>query len=131
MEESLAALLLADTGVAALAGKQIAWGKAGQTVTPPYAVLNVITGLRDTTHDGPSGLKMGRVQIDCYGTTPLQARTLARAVEAKLNGFKGTQGGTIFDGIFFDSERDGYEDSATPDKRHRVSTDYLIWHKGA
>lgn len=130
MEESLVALLLAHTPLTALTGQRIYWLRAPQNVQKPYVVLQVISAIPDVPHSGANGLVEGRIQVDCYGTTYSSAKNVARAATARLSGFKGTHSGTIFDGVFKDSERDGYEDDATPDKLFRVSIDFIIWHKG-
>jgi hypothetical protein len=134
MEESLAALLLAHAPLTALTSTRIHWLRAPQAVARPYVVLQSISGIPDVTHQGPSGLVAGRVQVDCYGDTYGSAKTVARAVTGRLSGYRGTPtppGTTVFDGIFKDAERDGYEDEASPDKLFRVSMDFIIWHKGA
>jgi hypothetical protein len=131
MEESLVALLLAHAPLAALTGTRIYWLRAPQNVAAPYVVLQTVSAIPDVSHSGPSGLVAGRVQADCYGLTYASAKGAARAVSGRLSGFRGTQGGTVFDGVFKDSERDLYEDDASTDKLFRVSMDFIIWHKGA
>jgi hypothetical protein len=133
MEESLVALLLAHTPLTSLTGTRIHWLRAPQGVAMPYVVLQMITRLPDMTHAGPSGLNAARVQIDCYGLSYGSAKAVARAVEGRLSGYRGTPtppGTTVFDGVFKDAERDGYEDEASTDKLFRVSMDFIIWHKG-
>jgi hypothetical protein len=135
MEEALIAYLLADSGVQALVQaasgpSRIFWTQAPQGVGKPYATLTKITGLRDTTLDGPSGFQEARVQVDCYGLTFGAAKGLARAVEAVLSGLTVTTGGIEFQGCFLDAERDGYEADASPDKLFRTSLDFMIFHKG-
>ena len=131
MEESLAALLLAHAPLTALTAQRVHWMRAPQNVAKPYVVMQVISGIPDVTHGGPSGLADARVQIDCYGLTYSSAKAVARAVTQRLSGYRGTQGATVFDGVFKAGERDEYEDEASPDKLFRVSMDFLIWHKGA
>jgi hypothetical protein len=135
MEEALIAYLLANSGVRALVGtppasQRMHWTQAPQGVAKPYATLTKVTGLRDTTLDGPSGFQEARVQIDCYGLTFASAKGLARAVEAVLSGLTVTTGGIEFQGCFLDAERDGYEADAAPDKLFRTSLDFIIFHKG-
>jgi hypothetical protein len=135
MEEALIGYLLADSGVAALVqtGSQpgrLHWTLAPQGVSKPYATLHKVTGLRDTPMDGPSGFQESRIQIDCYGLTFASAKGLARAIEACLSGLKVTTDGIEFQGCFLDTERDGYEPEASPDKLFRTSLDFIIFHNG-
>jgi len=133
MEESLISLLLAHAPLSSLTGTRIHWLRAPQGVEKPYVTLQVISGIPDVSHSGPNGLVAGRVQADCYGTSYNSAKAVARAVTGRLSGYKGMPtppGTTIFDGVFKDSERDGYDDEESPDKLFRVSMDFIIWHKG-
>jgi len=129
MEESLAGYLLSATALSALVASRIYWVRAPQGVSKPYVLLTLIGSPRDMKMSGPSGLRMSRVQIDCCGLTYTNTKGVARAVEVRLSGFRGTAGTTTFDGVFLDSERDGLEDGDTPDDLARVSMDFLIWHK--
>lgn len=128
MEEALVARLLAGTAVAALVGARIHWTIAPQGVGQPFVVLTIISGPRGYTMTGPDGLVPTRVQVDCYGLTFALAKTIARAVETRLSGYRGASSGVTFGGIFLDAERDGYEDEATPDKLFRTSLDFIVWH---
>lgn len=131
MEEALVDLLLADAGVAAAAGNRVWWNRAPQgRVETPYVVLRRISGQRDYHMAAPSGLVESRVQFDSYGKDYAAAKTTARAVQAVVSGYRGTAGGTVFQGIFIDTERD-LPDAETPgavDRLHAVSFDATIWH---
>ena len=137
MEEDLIALLIANAGISALfkavaSGEtRVYWMRSPQTVAKPYATLMRVSGVPDETHGGRSGLEASRVQIDVYGLTYASAKTAARAIDAFMQGRKGVQGNTEFQGIFRLNWREGFEDDATPDKLHRQSLDFEIWHKGA
>lgn len=135
MEEALIGYLLADSGVTALAQTgsgpvRLYWTQAPQSVAKPYATLTKVTGLRDTPMDGPSGLQESRIQVDCYGLTFSAAKGLARAIEAALSGLSTETDGIVFQGVFLDAERDGYEADASPDKLFRTSLDFIIYHRG-
>jgi hypothetical protein len=130
VEEALVDLLKAYAPLTALIGTapaRVYWMRAPQNVARPYVVLQVITGLPDVAHSGPTGLVAYRVQADAYGDSYGSTKAVARALAARLTGFKAT----VFDGVFKDAERDGYEDDASPDKLFRTSQDFIIWHKGA
>jgi hypothetical protein len=131
MEESLIALLLQWQPLRDIVQARIGWVLITQGSPPPYVVMTRVSGSRDTTFSGPSGLVSSRVQVDCYAETYISAKAVARAVEARLSGFKGELGPTFFDGIFLDAERDLFDADGGTDRLHRVSLDFLIWHKGA
>lgn len=130
MEEALADRLLGATALTALTGTRVYWVRAPQNVAKPYVVMNRITGIRDMKSSGPSGLVESRVQVDCWGATYSSAKSVARQVEARLSGYKGTQSSVIFDGVFLVLEHDGYSPDDTPDKLFRVSLDFIIFSKG-
>jgi hypothetical protein len=131
MEEALRSYLLAATPVSALVATRIHWVRSPQAAASPRIVLFRISGIRDMRMDGPTGLIASRVQVDCIGSTYESAKTLARAVEARLSGYSGTTSGVVFQGCFLIGERDDFEDTDTPDKLFRTSLDFNIWHKEA
>lgn len=131
MEEALRECLLAATAVSALVGKSVHWVQSPQGTPSPRIVLYRISGIRNMRMDGPTGLVASRVQIDCLGRSYESAKTVARAVEARLSGYSGTFSGVVFQGCFLIAERDDHEDAETPDKLFRTSLDFNIWHKGA
>jgi hypothetical protein len=125
MEEVIAALLVADAGVAAIAGTRIYWSEKPQGSAWPAVVLHKITGLRDYEMDQPTGLVQARVQADCWAKTYGDAVRLSRAVNTALGGYSGG----IIQGAFIETERQSFEKSADgAEKFHRVSLDFQIWH---
>lgn len=132
MEEDLVALLLEESTLSALVGSKVWWSQAVQGEAPPYVTLRVISAPRDYHMQGASGLVESRVQIDCDAATYAAAKSVARAVEGALSGFKGTQGNTKFLAVFLDQERDSNEELTGTSKRmFRTSLDFLIWHGSA
>jgi len=75
---------------------------------------------------GASGLVESRVQIDCRAGTVAEALELARAIEARLSGYRGTVGTTKFMGIFKQSERSRFDPDPAPGV-HMHSADYQIF----
>lgn len=122
MEEALRSLLLASSGVTALApAARINWGTHPQGTALPGVVLNVISDAEGYTMAGRDGLSQGRVQVDCYATTYSQAKQLSRAVRAALSGYRG--GG--FEGVFHSGTRDSRDGGANEaDRPFRVSLDF-------
>lgn len=128
MQEALTALLLADTAIAGLTGDgdRLYWNVAGQGKPDPMAVLYLISGVPDYHMQGPSGLVESRVQIDCRAGTVAEALALARAIEARLSGYRGTRDGIKFMGVFKQSERARFDDQPAPGT-HMHSADYQIF----
>jgi Protein of unknown function (DUF3168) len=132
MEEALRAYLLADTALTALLAGRIYWVQAPQGSVYPCIGMTRISGTRDMVMTGPSGLVESRIQFDCdaTGDTPYtSSKTVARALRDRLSGFRGVQGGLVFDGCTLEAERDLFEDGTTTDKIFRTSLDFMIWHK--
>lgn len=128
MQEALTALLLADTAIAGLTGggDRLYWNVKEQGKPDPSAVLYLISGVPDYHMQGPSGLVESRVQVDCRGDTVADALELARAIEARLSGYRGTVGTTKFMGIFKQSERSRFDPDPAPGV-HMHSADYQIF----
>ena len=125
MVEALIAKLLATSGITALVSSRIRPGMRAQTDAAPVIVVNTISGGRKYNMAGEANIREARVQIDCYATTWLAAKTIARAVILTLSGVGFTQGAYTFQGSFLDAERDGFED-ADP-KLFRTSLDFRVW----
>jgi hypothetical protein len=128
MEEALIARLLADTGVAAIAGARVFPGSRPQGAALPAVVLNRISGGPLYADDGEVGLEQARIQIDCWAESYAAAKLLARAVTASLSAFEGTVGATTFQFIELDIEQDlreGGGDAAS--YPFRTALDFLVW----
>jgi hypothetical protein len=140
----LRARLIDDASVAALVD-------SGASADPRYRIFPVrlpqgelrasvvysrISGLGDHHMEGASGLTRPRVQIDCWAQSANAADELARLVKARLDGFRGDilwgddspEEAIKVQGIFFESEREFYDDVA---KLYRVSHDYFVWFEQA
>ena len=121
MEMAFRALLTGSASVTALVpSSRISWGMLGQGLGLPAIVLTVVSDREGHTLEGPDGLSMGRVQVDCYGVTYASAKGVARAVRALLDGYRGGS----FRAIFHDATRD-FTDANATDRPHRVSLDFL------
>lgn len=126
MEDAIINRLLATAGVTALVGTRVYPGVRTQGSSLPALVFNRISGARDYTMIEASGLVESRVQIDAWAEAYNAAKALAHAVREALSGIKGTFSGIEIDGVFLDSERDGFEVEA-PDRLYRVSMDFNVW----
>jgi hypothetical protein len=127
----LRALMLADPNVnAAVGGNRIFPTLLPQGQVQPSAVYQRISGFGDLANTGPTGLDRPRFQIATWAAKADDASNLADLIRVAIDGFAGPviYGSPpitiIFRGIFFDVERDGYDDIA---KLYSTGRDYLVW----
>jgi len=112
MEQEFRALLTGSAAVTTIApAASINWGDAPQGTSLPYVVLHLI-GSRDELHlTDRTWLFDGRVQVDCYASTPKAAITLGDTIRDLLQGY--TSGG--FHVIEHDSTRGPRREAGTND----------------
>lgn len=123
MEEHLRALLLADAGLRAMVAGRVDWGASPQGAPLPGLVLTVVSKKASHTHSGPARHTGVRVQIDAYAAGFGEAKRLARAVRAALDGHRGG----ALQGAFFAGSSDGREGGANEAVRPwRVRQDFMI-----
>lgn len=128
MEEEIRAVLLASSGITALAGTRVDFGSNPQGSAFPRVVLWTIDNGDGLNIDGPDGFFEGRVQVDCYGTTYSAAKSLSRAVITSLNGYAG--GGLQL--VRLISTRDTRESGTNEaDRPFRVSLDFATFYNPA
>lgn len=128
IEQALVQHLLTNAAVAAKVGNRVHLKQLPQRSTLPAIVIHKVSGPREHSHDGSSGLARPRFQFDMYAATAEAANDLAEKVRLALDGFRGTMGGVSgvrVDGVFLENERDDYDDSA---EVQAVSQDYIVWH---
>lgn len=101
------------------------WGINAQFTGPPRVVLFRVSGGADYTTTGPSGLRMARVQADCYGAGVGPAKILAKAVIGALSGWRD---GNIL-GVFLDAERDLPPDASASEPLARVTLDFIVHYQ--
>jgi hypothetical protein len=92
----------------------------------------VVSGKPSTGLQFTRGLRMRRFQIDCFGPTAAQAMELAGAIDATLNGFRGSlpdPDSTYVDSSIREGEPEGpeYSDSA---RNYWVMLEYEVWYAG-
>ncbi|MFO8014744.1 MAG: DUF3168 domain-containing protein, partial [Phycisphaerae bacterium] len=76
-------------------------------------------------------LASARVQVDCWAGEYDEAKALAEAVRAALNGYQGTAGGVTVQWIGLEGEGDEAETEkgATDLTVYRVRMDFEVWWK--
>ena len=123
MEEAISNLLLGNATVAGMVGDRVNWASQPGAELPALS-LHRITGQRDATMTGRTGLVSSTVQIDVWGATYSQAKKLARAVIPAL---PQTPGATL-QGVFINSESDSFE-GEDPTPLYRTRIDISVWHQ--
>lgn len=126
MQEALTALLLGDSGVAALCNNRVHWRlQPALQKDFPCLSLSLISEPRGYTLDGEAWIREARVQVDAWATNYGGAVIVARAVTAALSGYRGEVSGIEIHGLFADGSRD--MDGEIGDRRvFGVSSDYLV-----
>lgn len=128
IEEAITAHLLADAGVAALVATRVYPVKMPQRPTYPAVTYFRVSGPREHSQSGPSGLAHPRFQLDCMAATYAGAKTLAAAVRLALDGFRGSMGGgggVDVNAVFIEDDRDDQDDDI---QVYWVSLDAVVWH---
>jgi hypothetical protein len=129
MQGALRARLLAAAPVTALVGQRVYWVDRPQASQLPAIVLQVISDPRPQHLKGFEDLRETRVQMDIFGTSYGQVRTLTEAALAAVVP-ENTSNGIIFNRALVDGARDLGERTETQ-FIHRHSTDLLIWWQSA
>jgi hypothetical protein len=129
VEEELVNWLLAHAALAELVADRIKWSVLPQGLARPAVVLSRVSGARDYTTQGRSGLVDSLVQVDCWGGTYGEAKLAARAVVTALDGLTREP----FRGAFVEAERDSFEQGDGPQGSgaadfFRTSLDVRVWH---
>lgn len=125
MEETLIAILLADTALKSLVGSRIRPVERPQTDALPGVTIQRIDGVRDYHFSGPSGFVSSRIQIDCWGKSYSEAKQISRAIVRILSGIRAPfQGGFVVD------ESDNSEQADTH-RVFRTRLDFQLFHNEA
>ena len=116
MEEEVQTLL-----AAAVTGT-VVWHRVPDDSALPVVVVNRFAGARDKTLDGVA-LMEGRIQIDCFGATAVEAMAASRQVRSALEGYVG--GSILF--VILDGIKDGLE--GDPSEAHRVILRFSLQYR--
>jgi len=100
VEEALTAQLLATAALTVLVGERITWGQRNQGDPLPALVLTSVSSVNEYADEGFVGLRMSRIQIDCWGAGASDPILVARAVRAALASPEMTIAGVTFQGVF-------------------------------
>lgn len=112
--------------IAAIVSNRIYPVQLPQEFTLPAITYQLISNQRIHAIDGPIGVAIPRVQIDCYADTYSEVKTLADKVRITFDGFRGSIATeTDIGGIYLESEQDIY---SADTEIYRVSMDFMIPH---
>lgn len=103
VEEAIVTLL------SAVASGRIYGHNLPRGATLPAVTYMKVSGPRDQTMQGPSGLVSARFQVSSWGTSYGAAKTLSDDVRQALDGYMGTTDGVSIGGIELVNETDQYE----------------------
>lgn len=109
-------------------------GAVPESAQFPCIMFQKISGLHDTTMDGPSGFTARRYQFNFYGkdtpnTAPgtgyVSCQTLADVFRQQANGLTGTlPDGTKLFNMILDNELDLYDED---DETYKAVRDYMVY----
>lgn len=85
-----------------------------------------ISGVREESQEGPSGLAHPRLQFDCWSKTYPGAKRLAEALRLTIDGFTGSMNGRRVFRCKVENDLDQKDDFA---ERYRVTVDVTVWHR--
>lgn len=94
-------------------------------VTLPAITYMKVSGPRDETQQGPSGLSAARIQVSSWGDNYGDSKLLADSVRLALDGFMGTAADVHIGGIELINETDQFE--SEPDV-YQTIMDFRVKH---
>jgi hypothetical protein len=98
-----------------------------QIPTYPAVTYTIVSVVRTHAMGADAKVKRVRAQVDCWGRTLAEARTLAGEVEARLSRYRGTVDGFTVQDVLLDNEHERYEKEA---QIRCVSMDFIIFIGG-
>lgn len=106
IESAIKAILTGDVTVAAIVDDRVYPNIIPQNEISPSLTYQQISGPRDHTMDGPSGLVDARYQINCFTPVYSETDTLAESVRLAMDGFSATVNTVQIDSIELLNEND-------------------------
>lgn len=118
IEEAMVALLSTPAS-----GRVYPYRFPARPVALPAVTYFKVSGPRDETHQGPSGLVPARFQVSSWANTYDAAKVLSNNIRLALDGFVGSQSGVSIAGIELLNETDQGE--SEPDL-YQVIMDFRV-----
>ena len=111
VSEDLKTFTIADSTVGALVADRMHELHVPQTSLKPYIYYSRIGTEDERAMDSAAGDAPFRHQyiVECWGTTPSMADSIADAVRDRLNNYRGTLGSRTVQGVFVQSQSDDYD----------------------
>ena len=128
IEDALVNLIKADADLKGVISTRFYPVIMPQNTSFPAMTYLRISGVRQQSHGGASGLAFARFQFDAWAKRYDDARDASEKLRLIIEGYSGTVLGVVINGILMLNERDGYENDT---ELYRVSTDYLVQHNEA
>ncbi len=122
VEQMFVKELQATAGVVALVGTRIYPQAAPQGTTADYVTYELVSGNPIQDHGGSGGLHRARISFLCHAATYANAKALAEAILAALDGRRGTIQGVAVGAILSEMEADAGFDDET--RMHVVAVDF-------
>jgi len=127
IEYALKTALVENATVNGYVVGRVFYNIAPQDVATPYIVFSRVSGPREYSHDGATGLYRARFQFSAFAESYYEAKSIAVAIQGVLSGASGQLVADPNDTIgasFLDNELDLYEEDT---KLHHIAVDYLVW----
>ena len=126
VEQMFVKQLQATSGVTALVGTRIYPQAAPQGTTADYVTYEV-SGNPIQDHGGSGGLYRARVSFLCHTATYANAKAVAAAIRAAVDGFRGTMQGVSVGACLQEMEADaGFDDDT---RMHVVAVDFRVLYQ--
>jgi hypothetical protein len=106
VERAIYIRLLNDPEVNAVVARQVYPHIAPENVSPPYVVIQRVSGSAIQTFEGCGGMRRAMMQIDIIGSTAREIQNAAEAVRQSLQGFVATVAGISIGSCYLESEMD-------------------------
>jgi len=129
IEAAIYEILSTDSTVAALVGARIKPSILPQGLAMPAITYQQISGPRDETTDGPTGLVASRWQVNMWATTYAGVLVVRTAVRQILDGYSSTAAGTRIQCVHLIDEGDVPVTQPGKDvsTRYGKRFDFRIW----
>lgn len=111
MEQAIYNILSNTTAITDIVSTRIYPSTIPQGEILPAVTFQRITNSPEDSKDGVSTLDVITVDVDSFGKTLSELKTLTEAIRTALDRFSGTRVGIVIDSIRFVTDRDVYEQS--------------------
>lgn len=106
--QDLRTYIAGTTAISSLVSTRVHYAQLPQSSVYPHIWFRVTSDEIPRTMDGAGGIHEAYFDLECAGTTPASAQSVADAVVTRLDGYKGTVGSETAAGIFLSGKSDEY-----------------------